>query len=166
MIGAGKVRLLKVINEEKSLKKACEKLDISYKHAWNILKKMNLRIGHDVVRTVRGGKEQGTFLTEYGRDLINQYEMNRDYVDRMLEEELSSENMGETNNIPCKARKVESSDGISRIQIEVESAVLTSIMGEKKLGNLDIDEGDEVIATIRAVDIDVSPVKYTKYGGE
>ncbi|WP_245526239.1 LysR family transcriptional regulator [Methanohalophilus mahii] len=160
------MRLLKVIDEEKSLKKACEKLDISYKHAWNILKKMNLRIGHDVVRTVRGGKEQGTFLTEYGRDLINQYEMNRDYVDRMVEEELSSENMGETNNIPGKVRKVESSDGISRTQIEVESAVLTSIMGEKELGNLHLDEGDEVIATIRAVDIDVSPAKYTKYGGE
>jgi len=84
VIGAGKVRLLKAIDEERSLKKACEKLQISYKHAWNILKKMNLRTGHDVVRTVRGGKEQGTFLTEYGRDLINQYELNREYVDRMV----------------------------------------------------------------------------------
>ncbi|RNI13369.1 LysR family transcriptional regulator [Methanohalophilus portucalensis] len=159
MIGAGKVRLLKAIDEEKSLKKACEKLHISYKHAWNILKKMNLRIGHDVVRTVRGGKEQGTFLTEYGRDLINQYELNRDYVDRMVEEELSSENVGEINNIPCKVSKVKSFDGISRIQIEFESAVLTSIMGEKDLEDLDIDEGDEVIATIRAVDIGISPAK-------
>jgi molybdate transport system regulatory protein len=158
VIGAGKVRLLKAIDEEKSLKKACEKLQISYKHAWNILKKMNLRIGHDVVRTVRGGKEQGTFLTEYGRDLIDQYELNRDYVDRMVEEELSSEK-GETNNIPCKVRQVEYSDGIPRIQIEFESAVLTSIMGEKDLEHLDIDEGDEVIATIRAVDIGISPAK-------
>jgi molybdate transport system regulatory protein len=127
---------------------------------------MNLRIGHDVVRTVRGGKEQGTFLTEYGRDLINQYELNREYVDRMVEDELSSENVGEINNIPCKVRKVESSDGIPRIQIEFESAVLTSIMEEKDLEDLDIDEGDEVIAAIRAVDIGISPAKYAKYGGE
>jgi molybdate transport system regulatory protein len=67
--------------------------------------------------------------------------------------------VGEINSIACKVRQVESSDGISRIQLEFESAVLTSIMGEKDLTNLDIDEGEEAIATIRAVDIDISPVK-------
>ncbi|MCD4800670.1 MAG: LysR family transcriptional regulator, partial [Methanococcoides sp.] len=66
IIGAGKVKLLKAIDEERSLRKACSILGISYKHAWLILKKMNERVGHEVVTTVRGGKGQGTFLTDYG----------------------------------------------------------------------------------------------------
>ena len=37
VMGAGRAELLKTIEEERSLRKACKKLGISYKHAWTIL---------------------------------------------------------------------------------------------------------------------------------
>ena len=61
IIGGGKVELLKAIDEEKSLRKACMKMDISYKHAWNVLNKISERLGKDVVTTIRGGKKPGHF---------------------------------------------------------------------------------------------------------
>ncbi|HML26248.1 MAG TPA: LysR family transcriptional regulator, partial [Methanomethylovorans sp.] len=60
VIGEGKVALLKAIDEEGSLRKACSKVGVSYKHAWLVLNKMSERLGEDVAVTVRGGKAQGT----------------------------------------------------------------------------------------------------------
>ncbi|WP_363321777.1 hypothetical protein [Methanohalophilus sp.] len=45
VLGAGKVEILRAIDEEGSLQKACKKLDISYKHAWKIIKSINERLG-------------------------------------------------------------------------------------------------------------------------
>lgn len=39
IIGEGKAALLKAINDEGSLNKACKKMEISYKHAWLLLKR-------------------------------------------------------------------------------------------------------------------------------
>jgi molybdate transport system regulatory protein len=157
VVGAGKVALLKAIDEERSLRKACKKLDISYKHAWNVLHKMNERMGKDVVRTVRGGKEQGTFLTDLGRKLIEEYERNDQFVQDTMKDEGSWENIGlklsARNKIPGRVTKVEKEGLVSKVTIEVDPSVLTSIITSEAVERLDLKEGDQVFAIIKSTEV-------------
>jgi molybdate transport system regulatory protein len=157
IIGGGKVELLKTIDEEKSLRKACEKLDISYKHAWNVLNKISERLGKDVVTTVRGGKNQGTSLTDEGRKLISEYEMNRKFINNTMEDEGSWENIGlaisARNKIPATVVGVETEGLISKIRLEIEPSALTSIITSEAVERLDIKEGDKVFAIIKSSEV-------------
>lgn len=163
VIGAGKVALLRAIDEGRSLRKACKKLDISYKHAWNVLNNMNERLGSDVVRTVRGGKDQGTFLTEAGRQLIREYELNRDFVEGTMKDEGSWENIGlklsARNKIPGKVVSVEKEGLVSKISIEIEPSALTSIITSEAVERLDIKPGDDVFAIIKSTEVLVGKSK-------
>ncbi|MBP2030207.1 molybdate transport system regulatory protein [Methanohalophilus levihalophilus] len=157
VLGAGKAELLLAIDEEGSLQKACKKLDISYKHAWNIIKSINERLGEDVVRTVRGGKKQGTFLTEYGRKLIVEYEKNRNYVDELMADEVSWENLGiklsARNRLLGKIVEIEKGDVACKLKIEVEPSILTSLITAEAVESLDLTEGDEVFAIIKSTEV-------------
>jgi molybdate transport system regulatory protein len=157
LIGAGKVALLKAIDEERSLRKACVKLDISYKHAWNVLNTMSERLGKDVVTTVRGGKDQGTFLTEDGRHLIREYEHNKEFLEDTMKDEGSWENIGlkisARNRIPGKVTKVEREGLISKITLEIEPSVVTSIITSEAVERLDIQPGDKVFAIVKSTEV-------------
>src|SRR4030067_900073 len=72
-MGGGKVSFLEAIKEEGSLNKACKKVDISYKHAWLLLREIEESVGEPVIIKRRGGKDQGTFLTEKAINLIDEY---------------------------------------------------------------------------------------------
>ncbi|WP_340819611.1 molybdenum-dependent transcriptional regulator [Methanolobus sp. WCC4] len=157
LIGAGKVELLKAIDEERSLRKACMKMDISYKHAWNVLNKISERLGKDVVTTVRGGKDQGTFLTDEGRRLIEEYEMNRKFINNTMEDEGSWENLGlaisARNKILGKVISVEKDGIVGKVRIEIEPTALTSVITSEAIDRLDIKEGDEVFAIIKSTEV-------------
>jgi len=83
-MGAGRAELLRTIDEEHSLRKASIKLGISYKHAWIMLKKMNEALGEPAITTVRGGKDQGTFLTDLGRRLLAEYETSKQLINETI----------------------------------------------------------------------------------
>ncbi len=70
IMGEGKASLLKAIDDEGSLNKACKKVKISYKHAWLLLKEIEDSVGEPVIIKRRGGKDQGTFLTEKAINLL------------------------------------------------------------------------------------------------
>ncbi|MBN2109957.1 MAG: molybdenum-dependent transcriptional regulator [Methanosarcinaceae archaeon] len=157
IIGAGKVALLRAIDEEGSLRKACQKMDISYKHAWKVLNTMNERLGRDVVRTVRGGKEQGTFLTDEGRKLISEYEIHREFIDGTMKDEGLWQNIGlklsARNKIPGKVITVEKEGLVSKIRIEIEPTSLTSIITSEAVEKLDIRPGDHVFAIVKSTEV-------------
>lgn len=157
IIGAGKVALLKAIDEERSLRKACAKMEISYKHAWNVLNKINERLGKDVVSTVRGGKNQGTFLTDEGRRLISEYEMNRKFINNAMEDEGSWQNIGlaisARNKIPGRVTSIEKEGLVSKVKMEIEPSALTSIITSEAVERLTIKEGDRVFAIIKSTEV-------------
>ncbi|MDI6888073.1 MAG: LysR family transcriptional regulator [Methanocellales archaeon] len=74
VLGGGRAELLETIDEEGSIRKAAEKLGMSYRHAWEIIKKINRAWGEEVVHSNRGGRGGGkTMLTEGGRALLKEY---------------------------------------------------------------------------------------------
>lgn len=157
VIGEGKVALLKAIDEEGSLRKACSKVGISYKHAWLVLNKMSERLGEDVVVTTRGGKQQGTFLTDAGRKLIKEYDMNKQLLNDTMHDETFREDLGlhlsARNRIPAKVIEVEIGDIASRVKLSIEAAVLSSLITTEAVEKLNIKEGDEVFAVIKSTEV-------------
>ncbi len=76
ILGGGKMKLLKSISEEGSLKSASEKLGISYRKAWGDLKSAEERLGFKLLVRSRGGKDGGkSDISEKGKNLIQAYEI-------------------------------------------------------------------------------------------
>lgn len=160
VMGAGKAELLKTIDEEHSLLKASNKLGISYKHAWAMLKKMDDALGERATITVRGGKDQGTFLTDLGRKLLAEYETSKQVINETIVDETTWENisfkLSARNQLPGKVLEVEKDGLVSKVKIEVEPSIITSIVTEEAVNNLDVKPGDRIYAVIKSTEVMVA----------
>ena len=160
VIGAGRAELLKAIDEEHSLRKASSKLGISYKHAWIMLKKMNEALGEPAITTVRGGKEQGTFLTDLGRRLLAEYETSKQLINETIVDETSLENIGlklsARNKLPGKVLEVEKDGLVCKLKIEIEPSTITSVITDEAVERLDIKPGDRIYAVIKSTEVMVA----------
>ena len=58
-LGYGRVVLLERIRESGSIAQAARSMEMSYKHAWDLLDSMNRQAGCKLVETSRGGKSGG-----------------------------------------------------------------------------------------------------------
>jgi len=90
LLGEGRVRLLKAIEETGSLSKASKSLKISYKKAWNLIDSVNKSAKNPVTINSIGGKGGGGCeLTAYGKSLVNAFdEINKncwEFLDQQLE---------------------------------------------------------------------------------
>ena len=87
ILGDGKWRILKAIQEHGSLKAATEALGITYRRTWGDLKKIEKRIGFTVLEKIRGGKDGGqTNLTPEGKKLVDAFDTFHQKVDKFLDE--------------------------------------------------------------------------------
>ena len=85
VIGEGRARLLLAIQNEGSITKAAQSMNMSYRHAWGIIKSISESIGKDVVRTTRGGSAGGgAKLTKVGQQILKQYEDNASEIQKLL----------------------------------------------------------------------------------
>jgi molybdate transport system regulatory protein len=162
VMGAGRAELLRTIEEEHSLRKACEKLGISYKHAWTMLKKMNEALDEPAIITVRGGKSQGTFLTDLGRKLLAEYETNKQIINETIGDETAWENvsfkLSARNQLPGKVLEVEKNGLVCKITIEMEPSIITSVVTEEAVEKLDIKPGDRIYAVIKSTEVMVAKI--------
>ncbi len=102
LLGDGKLNLLKAIKETGSLKAAIEKVGYTYRTTWNDLKKIEHRLGFQLIRTTRGGADGGsTELTEKGEELIKIFDSFHADLDSKIEN-LSSELNNFKSNIPIQ----------------------------------------------------------------
>lgn len=75
LLGEGRIKLLKAIEENGSLSKAAKSMNMSYKKAWNLIDSINKSAKEPVVSKTIGGKGGGgAVLTEHGRNLIHIFE--------------------------------------------------------------------------------------------
>lgn len=74
-LGYGRIKLLKMIDNKLSINSAAKELKMSYRKAWKLLNEMNLMTEKPIVIKNIGGKDGGgTVLTEYGKQLIQDFE--------------------------------------------------------------------------------------------
>lgn len=74
ILGEGRKRLLELVSETGSIKEAAKKMEMSYRHAWGIIKKIEVGAGKEIVVSKRGGqKGGGTKLSKFGEELLEIY---------------------------------------------------------------------------------------------
>jgi molybdate transport system regulatory protein len=75
VMGPGRAELLHAIDEVGSLSGAARKMDLSYRHAYQLVQDLNERCGEKVLISSIGGKTGGGMsLTPYGRELLAEFE--------------------------------------------------------------------------------------------
>jgi len=91
ILGDGKWKILKKIDECGSLVSACENMGITYRHTWNDLRKIEKMLGFQLLETVRGGQEGGsTRLSEEGRRLVKAFDVFHERMDNIMQQEFTN----------------------------------------------------------------------------
>ncbi len=157
IMGEGKTSLLKAIREEGSLNRACKKVKISYKHAWLLLKEIEESLGEPVIIKRRGGKGQGTFLTEKAINLIEEYNTYNNILVQTIYDNAFWEVIGlkisARNQINGKIVDIEKGDLVAVVKIQIEPATITAVITEEAAEALDIKKNDKVTAIIKATEV-------------
>ncbi len=88
-LGYGRIVLLERIGEHGSITRAANSMEMSYRHAWELVDSMNRQAGSPLVESVAGGKDGGgTRLTVKGEKAIRLFwKLYEDFQDFLEEEE-------------------------------------------------------------------------------
>jgi len=88
-IGPGKIQLLETIHSCGSIAAAGRAMNMSFKHAWDLVNDLNRICGCAVIEPEKGGKDGGgSALTPFGLSLINRYRSIERSVARAARKEL------------------------------------------------------------------------------
>lgn len=90
LLGEGRVKLLKSIQETGSLSKAAKDQKMSYKKAWTMIDSVNKSAKEPIVQTAIGGQGGGgATITPYGLELIKAFEKMNKNCWKFLDKELA-----------------------------------------------------------------------------
>ncbi len=158
IMGEGRAALLKAINDEGSLNKACKKVKISYKHAWLLLKEIEESLGGEpVIIKKRGGKLQGTFLTEKGVNLLEEYDTYENILAQTVYDKTFWEVIGvkisARNQMKGKIIDVEKEGLIAKVKISVEPSTITAVITKEAAEALGLKKDDKVVAVVKATEV-------------
>jgi len=74
ILGEGTCALLEEIRKEKSISAAAKATNMSYRHAWDLIKEVEKHLGEPVIKTQKGGKYGGrSEVTSAGLSLLTSY---------------------------------------------------------------------------------------------
>jgi molybdate transport system regulatory protein len=87
LLGDGKWKILKAIEQYGSLKAATDQLGITYRRTWGDLKRIEEHLGFHLLEKNRGGKHGGkTNLTGQGKLLVEAFDEFHAKVDGIIED--------------------------------------------------------------------------------
>jgi len=88
--GDGRARLLALIDEHGSLRRAAEAFEMSYRHAWGYLRDLERAAGFKFVERAPGtGPRSGMRLTPAGRQFVERYGRFRAGLDSAMRREFA-----------------------------------------------------------------------------
>jgi molybdate transport system regulatory protein len=90
-MGPGLLKLLKRIEQHKSINKAAKDMRLSYVKALNMLNRLENDLGDAVLIRTRGGKNHGgTELTSFGKRYVREYDKLEKQVRRKADKEFEN----------------------------------------------------------------------------
>ncbi len=88
-LGPGKIQLLEAVAEYGSISAAARSMEMSYRHAWEMLDDVNQCFREPVIETETGGRAGGgARVTRIGHDLIERYRAMQGKAASAVEEDL------------------------------------------------------------------------------
>ncbi|HQQ12954.1 MAG TPA: LysR family transcriptional regulator [Bacteroidales bacterium] len=89
ILGDGKWKLLKTINETGSLNAAMRKHGLTYRKTWDNLNKIEDKFGFPIIERQRGGKTGGkTVLTPQGQAIVTAFDKFHEKYDQIIAQAL------------------------------------------------------------------------------
>jgi molybdate transport system regulatory protein len=86
--GPGPVELLQLIEQTGSINQAAKKMGMSYKKAWEIVSRLNEKVGSPMVITATGGeKGGGSTISEEAKQMIEWYISLREKFQKFIKSE-------------------------------------------------------------------------------
>jgi molybdate transport system regulatory protein len=160
VIGKGGADILRQIGKDKSLTKAAENLDMSYRYVWNYIQEMETTLEEAIVETHKGGKSGGggASLTELGKALVAEYTEAEDYMNNMLSGpsglEVKKLKLSARNQLKGKVVAVEKGVITAKVKVEVKMPVtITAVITKESVEDLNIKVGDEVTAIVKSTEV-------------
>lgn len=160
LIGKGGAEILEAIDKEKSLSKAAESLDMSYRYVWNYIHDIQTALDEEIVDTFKGGKSGGggASLTDLGKSLLEEYKQVETYMGKVLSGssgvEVKSLKLSARNQFKGKVVAVEKGVITGKVKVEIKMPVtVTAVITKEAIEELDIKVGDEVSAIVKSTEI-------------
>lgn len=157
IMGEGRADLLKAIKDEGSLNKASKKMKISYKHAWLQLNEIEKSLSEPVIIKKRGGKEQGTFLTEKAIRLLEEYNTYQEILAQTVYDKTFWEVIGmkisARNQLKGKITEIEKEGLIAKVRIALEPATITAVITKEAAEALGLRKDDKVMAVVKSTEV-------------
>ncbi|UCC33807.1 MAG: TOBE domain-containing protein [Candidatus Bathyarchaeota archaeon] len=166
ILGEGGAAILEAIEEEGSISRATEKVEMSYRYVWNYLDKMRKILQEPIVETYKGGRAGGggARLTALGKSLLEDYRRLEGYVGEVLIDEEHWEAIGlkisARNRLKGVVKEVTRGNVASKVRIAINKpTVITALISREAVEELDIRVGDEVEAVIKATEVMIAKNK-------
>jgi molybdate transport system regulatory protein len=163
LLGQGGSEILEGVAQTGSISKTAKQLGRSYRQVWGQINKIEKSFGEPITRRFKGGVKGGggAELTEAGLALLKEYRRVSEYVRQLLEDkyfwEATGLRLSARNRLKGKVVSVEKDGVVASIKIDVtEPATITSVITREAAEDLDLKEGDEVEAIIKATEVLVS----------
>ena len=131
---------------------------MSYKFAWNYIKRIEKLLGESVVLRYKGGASRGgAKLTEIGKLLINSYEQFYNTLNSCLGEKRNFGILGLTKNyINVRVETIKRGESASIVTgIISKGTHLTVTITNESLSNLQVKKGAEFKLLIKATSMNV-----------
>jgi len=129
---------------------------MSYRYVWNYLQDISNAVGEPIVETYKGGKDGGggAKLTDLGKNLLAEYQQAEHYLDKVLSSEVKSLKLSARKQLKGKVVAVEKGVITAKVKVEVKMPVtVTAVITKEAVEELDIKEGDEVVAIVKSTEI-------------
>ena len=85
VFGDGPLDILHRVERTGSLRQAAAEINMSYSHAWNLMKDLEKRLGFNLLkRKVGGEKGGGSEITDKAREIMMKFKMFRKRADQSL----------------------------------------------------------------------------------
>jgi molybdate transport system regulatory protein len=154
--------LLQGIAETNSLTEAARGAGISYRNAWDRVRRIEAKSGQRILESTTGGREGGSSkLTKDGQSLLREFRRMRDYLVYALGDREAAGNvrykLSARNAFDAKITKIEMGEITSLVRMSSVSPVhLTSIISRESVEDLGLREGDDVKAVVKATEVMVA----------
>ena len=160
MVDPQTLELMSLINENQSISRAAETMSISFRHAWNLIDRLEKQLRMKVLLRSRGGKGGGGLVTlsKEGSEIVKEYQRISKGVKGMVKEEGFWEAIGlkisARNRIAGKVTKIKKDPVAAHVEIESSTPVrIVSVITSDAVDELGLKVGDNVKAIIKSTEV-------------
>lgn len=162
LVGPGRAELLEAIINKGSLVHAANNRNISFRAAWDRVKKIERRLHIKITRSKKGGEGGGgtTQLTEAGKQILHKYKQLEAHMGEILTE-LSTKKTNDLrtdaqNKLKGSILKINQDEYGTTLEIRIDNpSIISSIIPRETTNNLNLNERDVVEVQIKSTVVQI-----------